>query len=361
MSDVDNGAAPAAPEGTAAPAAATPEVAQVQVVEPAKKSIEDTMSEVFDKMNPPRDEQQRFVAKDQPAETQETETQETTDQAQTETVEPPKAIDAPQSWSAEMKAKWASLPPEVQEYVLTRDRDAHQQISELGRTAKASEQLRNTIERFKPSFKGVDPAQAIERLVAASDFLDRSPADALKWLADAYSVDLSKLVTGGQPGTEGNAEVAQLRQTISQLQRQIAETSQRVTTREQREAETHQQSIAKLVEDFAKDKAYWADMESDIYAQIHAIRAAEPELNEKDTLQKAYDRALKLNDAVQAKITAEKKADDEKKAKAEAAKKAADAKKAASINVGRGANASPKPKGSWEQTMREVADRLMAS
>ena len=325
------------------------------------------MAETYDKVFQPRADDGRFEEKAKPAETQEaveTETApaETPDQPKAvEAVEPPKAaIEAPQSWSAEMKAKWATLPPEAQEYILSRESEAHKQISELGRTAKASEQLRQSIERFKPSFKGVDPVQAIEKLVAANDFLDRDPIAGLQWLANAYGVDLSKLASG-QPSTDATPEVAQLRAQISQLQRQIADTSQRVTTREQREAQTREQSIAKLVEDFAKGQEHWADLENDVFSQIHAIRAAEPELGEKETLQKAYDRALKLNEGVQAKISAKAKAEAEAKAKAEAAKKAADAKKAASLNVGRGSNATGKAKGSWEQTMREAGDRLLSA
>lgn len=362
MSEVETGAAPAAAEGNAAPAVSTPEVAQVQVVEPARKSIEETMAEAFDKMNPPRSESGRFEAKDKPAETQEAETPAETVEGQTQSQasEPPKAIVHPNSLPAELRDKWGTVPPEIAEWAAKREAESHKRITELGETAKASEHLRQAIEKFRPSFKGVEPVQAIERLVAAGDFLERSPEEGLKWLANAYGVDLSRLASG--QSTEGNTEVSHLRQQISQLQRQIADTSNRVQSREQAEQRTQEQSIAKLVEDFAKDEkraAYWTDVENDVYEQIHAIKAADPNLPPDKVLDKAFTRALKLNEAVQTKIEAEKKTEIEKRAKAEAAKKAVEAKKAAQINVGRGASATPKPKGSWEETMREVGNKLM--
>lgn len=362
-----SGAAPAAPEGNAAPAVSTPQ--QVQVVEAPKKSMEETMAETYDKLNPTRSPEGKFEAKtDKPAEEaaaapEEAAAEETVSEDQTQTGETPApekpASEPPQSWSAEMKAKWASLSPDAQEYILKREGEAHKRITELGEVAKSAEQIRGVVDRYRATFKGQDPAQAFEKLAAASEFLDRSPGEAIKWLADAYRVDLSQLVTGQPQSTDENPRVAQLERTISQLQHQLAETSNRVVSREKQEQETHQQSIAKQVEDFANDKPYWSDVENDVLAQIHAIKATDPNLPPDKVLERAYDRAMKLNEQVQAKITADKKAKDEAKAKAEAAKKAAEAKKHVALNPRSTSGVSPKPAGKWEDTMREVADRLM--
>lgn len=366
MAELESGAAPAAPEGNGASAPSTPETpTQVQVVEPARKSMEETMAEAYDKLNPPRSPEGKFEAKDKPAEQAEAAPEEAaeqvSDQTQTdEGTEPPTAaIEPAQSWSAEMKAEWTKLPPKIQEYILKREGEAHKRITELGETAKGAEQIRTVMDRYQQTFRGQNPAQAIEKLAAASDFLERSPLEAIKWLADAYRVDLSQLGAARQPGTDENSEAAQLRSEISQLKRELSDTKTRVLSREQREMETHQQSIAKQVEDFARDKPHWAEVENDVLAQIHAIRVSDPNLPPDKTLEKAYDRALKLNEDVQAKISADKKAAEEAKQKAEAAKKATEAKKLAALNVKSTKGVSPKAQGKWEDTMREVADRLM--
>jgi colicin import membrane protein len=364
MSEVEGAATPVASEGNAS--ASIPQ--QVQVVEPAKKSIEETMAEAYDKVNPPRDQQQRFAAKDKPEEevkaVEETPAEETTEtEGQTQEAAPSEpekpAITYPTSLPAELREKLDQAAPELRDWVAKREAESHKRITELGQAAKASEPIRQIADRYKASFKGMNAPEAFEKLAAANAFLEQDPVAGIQWLADAYGVQLPSL---GKPSEgEGNPEVAQLRQTISQLQRQMAETSNKVTSREQAEQQASEKSIGKLVEDFAKDKPYWGELEQDVLQQIHAIQATDANLAPEKILDRAYDRATKLNESVQAKIAADKKAEADKKAKAEAAKKAADAKKSASVNVKSGQGASPKPSGSWEQTMRDTADRLMGN
>ncbi len=365
MSETEIGAALAAPEGNAVASIPT----QVEVVEPPKKSVEDTMSEVYDKISPPRDAQQRFAPKDKPTETQAVETKEQAPAEETksegqapseQTSEPATpAITRPNSLPAELRDEFDKAAPKVRDWIANREAESHKRITELGQAAKALEPIRQITQRYQSALKGLEPAQAYEQLAAAADLLERDPVGGLKWLAENYKVDLSTLGSGQTQSTDPNSEVAQLRQTVSQLQRQIADTSNRVASREQQEQATHQQSIEKHVENFAKDKPYWAELENDILGQVAAIQATERDLPYDKILERAYDRASKLNEGVQAKISADKKAEADKKAQAEAAKKAADAKKAASVNVKSGQGTSPRAKGSMEDTLREVADRLM--
>jgi hypothetical protein len=358
MSEVEAAAAPAVSEGNASASIPTP----VQVVETPKPTMEDTMAAAWDKLNPPRDENQRFVAKDKP-ETAVEETPAEPIEGQTpseEKVEPAApAITYPSSLPAELREKLAAAAPELAEWVNKREAESHKRITELGQAAKASEQFRQVAERYKPSFHGRDPVQAFEQLAAASEYLERDAQGAIKWLANSYGIDLSKLGEGQPASTETSPEVAQLRQTISRLEQRLNETSSKVSSREEAEKTQKQQSVEKLIEDFAKDKPYWGELEAEVAAQIHAIQATEANLAPDKVLTRAYDRALKLSEGIQAKIQADTKAEAEKKAKAEAARKAAEAKKAGSVNVKSGQGASPKANGNWESTLREAADRLM--
>ncbi len=372
MSELDTGAAPAAAESAPAPATPTP----VTVVEAPAKSMSDTMAEVYEKFNPPRDEQQRFAAKAKPEGEQEhaVEAQaspdiESTEQAPSEEKSEPAApaIVHPNSLPADLREKWGTVPPEIAKWIGERETESHKRISELGQVAKTAEPIAKFMQPLRElaGRAGISPEQAQQNLLNWSYALDQNPAEALQGLARQYGVTLSQPAGDQtQSSTEVNPEIAALRHTVSQLQRQIAETSNRVQTREQRETETQHQSIGKLVDDFSKDEkraSHWADLEPEILAQIHAIRATEHGLTEDKILERAYDRALKLNEGVQAKIKANEKAEADKKAKAEAAKKATDAKKAASVNVKSGQGASPRANGSWQDTMREVGGRLMGS
>lgn len=355
MSEEQVGAAPAAAEGNAAPAASTPEV-----------SITDTMSAVFDKLNPQegvnRAETGQFESKN-PVEAETSPEQVSEGQTQTEVTSEPAqpAIAAPQSLPAELREEWGKVPPKFAEWVGKREAESHKRITELGEAAKASEQIRSVIDRYQQTFKGVPVDQGLEKLLAANAFLERSPLDGIKWLADAYGVDLSSLGAKTADGQQENGEVRALKSEIAELKRVIADTSNRVQSREQREAEERSQSLAKVVEDFAKDKAdHWSDIESDVLEQIAAINARPHDLTPEKVLEKAYQRAVKINESVANKLTEAKRKAEAEKAEAEKKRKADEAKKLASLNVKSNSGASPKPSGNWESTMREVANRLMS-
>lgn len=349
MEQADNGAAPSAAETT-------------PVVE--APTVEQTMEAVWSKMNPQDNVSRGEGGKFQAVEPQKTEaapadqaTEQAPVEAKSEPALPP--IAAPQSLPAEVKAKWDSLPREWQETFAKRETEARKLISEMGETAKAGEPIRQVLTRYQHVFRGQEPSQAIEKLAAASDFLDRDAPAALKWLADAYGVDLSMLVARPTEGeTPETGEIRSLKAEIAQLKRALSDTNTKITSREQHETAAQQKSLAETVEKFASDKPHWDELEGDILQQIHALKAA-GETDPGKLLEKAYERALKLNDGVQAKLSEEKRKAEEKSKAEEAKRKADEAKRQASLNVKSNASTSPrKSKSPWD-TMSEVADRLM--
>jgi hypothetical protein len=326
------------------------------------------MSEHYDKINPPR-ESGRYAAKDKPAEIPaevavekpaDTAT-EIKDQNPAEVkVEPPKAaIDAPLSWSAEMKAKWGSVPPDVQPFVAQREAEAHKRISELGQQVKAFEPYRQIEEHFsdvlrKNNLRGPD---AIARSMAVARMFDENPENAIHELAKAYGVNLS---VGQQPGTEPSAESAAYRALEAKntaLERRLSQIDSKLTAKERSEQEQTRAALDKLVEDFSKDKTDLADIENDFVANIQAIRGAEPGLSHDKVLEKAYEAARWANPSTRAKLLADQEKQRADKADAEQKKRAAEAKKVGSLNV-KSTSASPAKKGNWEATLREVGERI---
>ena len=351
MTDVDTGAAAAAP---ATDAIAPAQTAVETPVNPMA-AIEKTMSDAYDKINPPRSEAGQFAAKDKPA-TEIVGTVEAdgkiTDQPKTEAIDQAKpVIDAPQSWSAEMKAKWSSLPSEVQAYASQREGEAHKRISELGQQVKSYEPIRNVIEQFAPTFQrnGLQPHDAFARMMAVETMLERDPATAIKQIAEAYGVDLSSATQSAEPGNE-SAEVRSLKAELQALKRQVGETVSKVTARERSEQEREQATLASTIEKFSKDKPHFEAVRS-VMAGLMTSGAA-------DTLEDAYDMAIHANKSIRETIDADKRKADQEKTADEAKKKADAAKKAASLNV-RGTNGSPAKKGSWEDTLRATGERLL--
>src|SRR5690242_8496420 len=107
MSDVDTAAPEAAesisaPETDAAIDTSPPAVGN----EAPPKTIDDTLKEVWRKSSRPRDEGGRFSSESAPE--GDPENKEATDQAPSEAPKTP----VPNSWSADVKAKWEQLPPD---------------------------------------------------------------------------------------------------------------------------------------------------------------------------------------------------------------------------------------------------------
>jgi hypothetical protein len=352
MDEIINGAAPVATESAPVPVS-TP-------VEQATPSIEDTMSQVWDKMNPARDDGGKFAADnpvaegaDPAADAAEKKIDQPSDAAQ-EPVKP-SAIEAPNSWSAEMKAKFGSLPPEAQQYIAEREREAHTAITQKGEQIKAFEPIRQTLDQHREVFvkNGVSEAEGVQRLFQADRFLSEKPTEAIQWLANHYGVDLRQFATGNpqQDQSQPNSEVFQLR-------RELAEIKNSLTARERSEQQAQTATVAQTIDKFASENPYFGDVEDELMGLIPVIKAKEPGLNANEVLKKAYDRAVYANPDVRQRLQADQQKAAEDKRKADEAEAVRKAKQAGGINQKSVQGTSPTKGGSMEDTMSQVYDRL---
>lgn len=55
------------------------------------------------------------------------------------------------------------------------------------------QQYQQIADRYSETMRGVPPAQAFEKLAAANDFLERQPVEGIRWLMQAYNVDVNQL------------------------------------------------------------------------------------------------------------------------------------------------------------------------
>jgi hypothetical protein len=359
MSELDTGAAPAAAEAPA-------------IAEEGLSGIEATMAEAYDKLNPPREGNGQFKGSAETAEpvaevaesgepAKTVEGQEPVVEAKEPETKSP-AIPRPQSWSSELDDWWATLPPDRQEFLAKRDREANDRISELGRTAKAVEPIKDYVEPLQRASArmGLPPGEGLKLLLAADDYLARDPVAAIQWLAQQSGVDLSRFgqFAQGQSG-EVAPEVSALNQKIAHLERMLSDTSYRIQQREQFELQTQHHTLEHLVNEFAKGKDYWPEIEAEVVAQIRAIKTANPSMDPRDTLEKAHERALKLNDEVRNRLTEAKRKEEEAKKAVETKRKAEEAKRLASLNVRSVDGKAPKAvRRSLEEEMADVYDRV---
>lgn len=140
---------------------------------------------------------------------------ETAEVAEIEAAKPPEPeapeepIRVPASLPAAVKAKFATLDPDV--------REAFEKLEDSVQTAKAEwgkkgERLNRFDEILSPrreklQLAGLDEISAIQTLFAAQDLLERNPLEGLTYLARSYGVDLRQLLAPQlnqpQPGQQG--------------------------------------------------------------------------------------------------------------------------------------------------------------
>lgn len=351
----ENGAAPAVAE--------TPSIVPADAAAQAAQSARESMEAVWNRHNPPRAKNGEFAAQEKratdnsaaaaetPAE-QAVETgeaaakQETPDQPQEEASKPAEpAIAPPYSWSAEMRAKFGSLPPDVQKYVSEREGEAHRAITQQGEMVKAIQPFAQLVDRHKTDFErqGVTPLHGIGVLLQANARLEADPPAFLYWLAEQYGVDLNQLAEHARSQPRPDPEVLALK-------RELGELKSGMTAAQRAQQEAELASAARDLTAFGKDKPHFDAVRQHMGVLLGTGLAA--------NLEDAYEQATHALPDVRQRIQEDQRRADEAKRKAEAEKQAAAAKKAASINVRSSSGASPAVPKNMRETMEQVFDRL---
>ena len=253
-------------------------------------------------------------------------------------------VPAPKTWRPEAAAKWAALPPEVQQEVLKREQDIFKGLETYKADATIGKSFSQILAPYTPMLEaaGLDPLQQVEGLMRAHHALATGTPEQkalfFQRLAQDYNVSL------GQPADDANPFVDPQ---VAALQSQLTALQSKLMEREAREASVVKQSLQKEIDDFASDPAhqYFDEVATDIAGLLRSKAAA--------TLAEAYEKAVWANPVTRAKEQARLTAEAQAKAEASAAEKAEAARKASAANV----RTSPKaasataPLGSIDDTL----------
>ncbi len=248
-------------------------------------------------------------------------------------------IQPPVSLSREAREHWANLPEPVKQFIAQRETQATQKISELAEYGKVAKEIRTLFQEFGetaprlPSGEALPEAESMRLLLAANRALEQNPQEALKWLADSYGVDL------------GGVDTEQARQ-AAYLEAQEQHAWQEKT----RQWEQHQQTQRHLMDHvtrFAESKgASWPQIEGDVLYHISALKALNPQMDHRDLLQAAYEKAV----ASRPDLDPSKKADQKKRAD--------EARRISAMNVKSTGDWIARNGGSWQKTMENVYDQI---
>jgi hypothetical protein len=256
-------------------------------------------------------------------------------------------IDPPANWPQQEQAFFKELPPQLQHAYLDRARhmmaDYTRKTQEIARARQGIADIERAISPHvqKWALNGMGPSQAIQQLIALSDFATTRPQEFIEYFANLRGIDLNAVVQKDQqPDEYIDPQVAVLRQQLAGVQAQMNQTMQAQQYAQQVAQQQQYVQAYELtngnIENFASQTGqdgqplypYFNDLEEDMAAELNSGRA--------QTLHEAYERAKWANPYTRSKLLARVRTRDNavNRRRAEEARRAASSLSGASSSYG---------------------------
>lgn len=235
--------------------------------------------------------------------------------------EAPKVPGPPNSWSAQAKANWHTLPTEIQAEIAKREQDIAKFTGKTDEERAFGRDMQKVVQPYLPVIKaqGATPAQAVESLLNTAYVLHtgtpQAKQAALMQVAREYGIPLE----GNQQSSDAYTQ---------QLEQRLAQLEQRLTGADQEQEFALQQEVANDLAAFA------ADPRNSHFEAVKGHMAALLSSGEAKDLQDAYDRAVWASPDTRATLLAQQRAEEEAKRRADEAKRLEDARRKAVSVVG---------------------------
>jgi hypothetical protein len=264
-------------------------------------------------------------------------------------VKPVTALRAPQSWGASAKAKFADLPPEIQQEVHKRERDFNTGLQRNAELAQFGRSLAEVINPYQAMLaaEGADPVTVVSDMMRTAYLLRTAPpqqkAQLFRQVAQQFGVDLNSLTTE-EPYVDPQIAALQTRQ--QQLEQYLQQQALQAQQAAQATQAQETNRLTSEIEDFASDPAHphFEEVRADMAALLKAGRA--------QGLADAYEMAIWARPDIRPSLLDAQEA----KRKAEAAKRAQVAQAAAVSVRGapHGGSGMPAPKASVREELESL-------
>lgn len=222
---------------------------------------------------------------------------------------------APQSWGAATKAAWERLPAEVRKEILKRETDISKGFE---KHAQKSKQYESWAQAFEPirgalAHSGMDERQYVERAIAVDRFLQEQPAEAIKWLAGQYRIDLSNLMPQQQPAMpEGSGVDPSILQRFNTLEQQNQQFQRQMQQQQLDQAAARVNAfISDPEHKYVNEAAVGNELANSVIQDMLVFLQADPA---KD-LGNAYAKAIRVNEQAAQAVAQERAAKAAEKAK----------------------------------------------
>lgn len=316
----------------------------------AEESLRDDLEAAFnEEPGQPRDELGRFA-------NNEDEAPEISEVPEIPEVPEEPPIDMPTSWSKEHGESWGTLPRNIQELVVDREKE---QLADYTRKTQEISDFRRTYDEIRPALdhvapllqqSGISHGDYIGRLVSADQMLRDNPADFIRQAAQAYNIDLSALSEGeqGQP----DPQFQTLQDQVNNMQRMLHQQNQTAVQQEQQAILTQIEEFSSTTDENGNPKYPHFETVNDVMAQLIQAGAAQG-------LEDAYEKAVWGNPEIRQSILDQQEADRKAALEKEQAEKVAQAKNASKSVTGapaNGASTGQPPAGSLREEISASFD-----
>lgn len=284
-----------------------------------------------------RDERGRFAARQQDGEAAEDAPAEPTDRSQDRAP----TNGAPESWTEAERAVWEGLSPDARDVIARREADRMQAIQERDELAKVAVPFQEVLRPYEKfhAMAGIQPVEAVRRLLAAQDALNKDFLGSLPVLIRQQGYD--------------PIAVAQAMLGSPQVQQQQV---QQPPPYDPRVDQILAHQALSQIEAFKSNPEY-PHFEAVRYEMGRLIEA-----NPSLTMQEAYERAVWSDPKIRPQLVQDeaKKAADAaaKKAAAEAAKKARAGVSVRDSSPSNGSAARPQSAGSIDDDIRAAIEKV---
>ena len=252
-----------------------------------------------------------------------------------EPAEEPVWMKPPASWKKDYHDVWMTADPKMREYAYQREEQMRKGVEPLLSKAQFADAMNQALEPYMTTIQGLGlkPEQAVAALAQADHALRTSPPEQryqyLVNLAAQYGVNLAGTSQASQPQTTVDPMVWQLQNELNNVRGEVMGWKQ-----QQEMAEN--QTLLNEINSFA-DKAEHFEEARPTMIQLLQSGVAE-------TLEDAYDKAIRLNDDLFNRVQSARQAEVAAK-QAQEKNRAAKAARAAAVSVRGstpGTNTAPK-------------------
>ena len=235
--------------------------------------------------------------------------------------EPPIWERPPASWKKDYHEVWQTADPKLKEYAWQREEEMKKGVEPLLSKAQFADQIQQAIEPYQNNLRtlGIAPPEAIKALMDADNVLrhgtPQQKAQMFSTLSQQYGVNLGEI---------GSLQQQSVDPTVSMLQNELYSVKNEVMTWKQQQEAAQNQALLGEINNFAEKAEFFEDARPTMIQLLNSGMA--------QNLDDAYNKALRLDEALSSKLQQSLQAKTEA-AKRESANKAAKSARAAAVSV----------------------------